>query len=260
MVKQNLHIHSNYSFDSKMTLETIAQILIADGVYYGGIADHVDFKYDKDPQEVIKNLKIRNNEIDRINNKYNGKIKLLKAVEIGSPHLYKKEVEMLNELDLDYIMGSIHDIDKNVTTSTAKRSKTYNYYEEMIEMVKANQIDVLGHIDYINRYYGEDYSDSKQIAELFFRMKDNGIIPEINTSAKRRLGKKQSTFPSITKLQRYSKMSDINNKTIIGSDAHQEDELLDNLDDAIRIAGFYNLRPVIFEKRKMKELKPPTYS
>lgn len=257
MVKQNLHIHSNYSFDSKMTLETIAQVLIADGIYYGGIADHVDFKYDKDPQEVIKNLKIRNKEIDRINNKYNGKIKLLKAVEIGSPHLYKKEVEMLNELDLDYIMGSIHDIDRNVTTSTAKRSKTYNYYEEMLKMVEANQIDVVGHIDYINRYYGSDYSDETQLNRIFYQMKANNIITEINTSASRRINEIQPFFPSIPKIKSYSKTHD---KVIIGSDAHQEDELLDNLDDAIRIAGFYNLRPVIFEKRKMKELKPPTYS
>ena len=164
---------------------------------------------------------------------------------------------MLNELDLDYIMGSIHDIDRNVTTSTAKRSKTYNYYEEMLKMVEANQIDVVGHIDYINRYYGSDYSDATQLNRIFYQMKANNIITEINTSASRRINEIQPFFPSIPKIKSYSKTHD---KVIIGSDAHQEDELLDNLDDAIRIAGFYNLRPVIFEKRKMKELKPPTYS
>jgi len=257
MKRENLHIHSNYSFDSKMSLETIAQMLIEDDIYYGGITDHVDFKYDKSVTGVINNLKLRNKEIDEINKKYHGKVKLLKAVEIGSPHLYKKEVEALSELDFDYIMGSIHDINRDAKTNTAKRSSTYAYYEEMLEMIEANQIDVVGHIDYINRYYGADYSDGTQLNKIFYQMKVNNIITEVNTSASRRIKELQPFFPSIPKIKAYSRTHD---KVIIGSDAHEGIELLDNLDKATRIAGLNNLRPVIFEKRKVKELNPPTHS
>ena len=40
---QNMHIHSNYSFDSKMKLESIAKTLIENNVKYAGITDHVEF-------------------------------------------------------------------------------------------------------------------------------------------------------------------------------------------------------------------------
>ena len=255
MLKQNMHIHSKHSWDSNMSLEIISSELIEKGIYYAGITDHIEFSHETLPY-VLTNLKIRNEEIDKLNDKYKGKIKLLKGVEISSPHLYKDKVDALRVMDIDYIIGSIHSIDKTPKTSLAKKQATYKYYEEMLKMIKANQIDVVGHIDYINRYYDGDYTDYNQLAKLFALMKQNNIITEINTSAQRR-NAKQAFFPSLDKIKLYSKTSD---KIIIGSDAHESHELFDDLDKANYIARYNDLKPVIFEKRKMKEMKPPTYS
>lgn len=255
MALANMHIHSSYSWDSKMKLTDVAETLIKNKVFYAGIADHVEFDRVK-PEMNLINLQYRNEEIDKLNDKYKGKIKLLKGVEISEPHLYKREVEKLSVLNLDFIMGSIHQIIRNPNNNLQKREYTRIYYDEMLNMVKANQIDILGHIDYINRYYNGDYSDYKQISEILYAMRENNIVLELNSSSKRR-SCKQLAFPDIDKLSMYKYYGKY---VTVGTDAHQVNELLDNLDQTEYLANMYDLKQVIFKKRKMKELEPPTYS
>ena len=255
MDKANMHIHSKYSWDCKMELEDIATMLINSGIKYGGIADHIEYDRE-DAKEVINKFKIRNLEIDKLNEKYFGKLVLLKGVEISSPHLYKDEVEKLVELKLDFIMGSIHKIDKTPKTDLEKRQAAYYYYEEILKMVKAHQIDIVGHIDYINRYYNNDYTDAGRLSDLFYQIKANGEIIELNSSGNRRIGKTQKTFPSVDKLRMYAR-SQV--PITIGSDAHELTEITDNLIEAEYTASVLGLKPVIYKRRKMIKLNPSTY-
>lgn len=245
MTKQNMHIHSKYSWDSKMEIDEIARILSENGIRYGAITDHIDFEKEPLPY-VLTKFKIRNLDIDRINEQYQGKVILLKGAEISEPHLYKNEVAQLEELKLDFLMGSIHDIDKTATTELEKFRAAYKYYRELLTMVEANQIDVVGHLDYFNRYYGKDYSSHYQISEILNAIKEKKQIIEINTSARRRLG--TTTFPSVTKICNYKTIGQDN--VIIGTDAHQYHELADNLEQAEKIVNEINLKPVIYQKRK----------
>lgn len=248
-MKQNMHIHSKYSWDcekdGKMEIEKIAKILSKNGIRYGAITDHVEF--DREPLPwVLTKLKIRNLEIDRVNELYQGKVTLLKAVEISEPHLYKQKVEALNELDLDFLMGSIHKIDKTGITNYDKIYAKYLYYSEMLKMVEAKQIDIVGHLDYIDKYYGSGYCSNYQVCDLISAIIENNLIIEINTSSKRRTN--LDLFPSIDKLSRYVILN--GNNITIGTDAHQYSELLDNLEQAESITKELNLKPVIYQKRK----------
>jgi len=244
MIKQNMHIHSKYSWDSKMEINEIAKILVEKNIRYAAITDHVEFKHES-LLSVLMNLKIRNLEIDKINKLYEGKLTLLKAVEISEPHLYKEKVEALAELRLDFIMGSIHNIDKTGTTNLEKNKIYRRYYQEVLKMIEANQIDVVGHLDYINRYYDKDYKEIKQVYEVLKAIKEHNQIIEINTSAERRMG--ANTFPSLEKICSYTlTQRDI----MIGTDAHQYNELTDNLDQAEAIVNELALKPVIYQKRK----------
>lgn len=246
----NMHIHSKYSWDCKMELEDIVKVLIDSGVTYAGICDHVEFNYEA-LMYVLTKFRIRNLEIDALNEKYQGKIKLLKGVEISSPHLYPDKVDALKELDLDFMMGSIHKINRKVKTKEEKKAGTYKYYQDVLNMVKANQVDIFGHIDYINRYYQEDYSDKDVIKEIFETIVKNDKIIEINTSAPRRTKGEYSSFPSIDKLEIYATLR---KEVTIGTDAHKLNELTYMLSENNYIAKRKNLEPVIFEKRKMIKL------
>lgn len=248
MVRQNMHIHSKYSWDcekyGRMEIEEIARILSENGIRYGAITDHVEFDTEPLPW-VLTKLKIRNLEIDRANELYQGKITLLKAVEISEPYLYKEQVEALAELGLDFIIGSIHKIDKTAVTKLERTHATNQYYREILKMIEANQIDVVGHLDYINKYYGNDYSSCYQVSDIIQAIKEHNQIIEINTSAERRCG--LNVFPNLAKIATYKFSQD---EVTIGTDAHQYSELLDNLEQADLITKELGLKPVIYQKRK----------
>ena len=244
MIKQNMHIHSNYSWDSSMKIGEIAKILYENGIRYGAITDHIEFDREELP-EVIDKLKIRNLKIDRINELYEGKLILLKAVEISEPHLYKEQVKSLEELELDFIMGSIHKIDKSAKTNSEKINAFRLHYKEVLKMIEENQIDVVGHLDYIIRYYNKDFCNFYQLKEIFTAIKENNQIIEINTSADRRC--QMNTFPELEKICQYKwNQAEI----IIGTDAHSYSELTDNLEQAEIITKEIGLRPVTYQKRK----------
>lgn len=248
MIKTNMHIHSKYSFDSKMEIEDIARILVENNVRYAAITDHVEF--DRENQKyVLWKLLIRNLEIEKVNEKYEGKLKLLKSVEISEPHWHQDKVEYLSEhADLDFIIGSHHNI-INLETSDNREYVTYLYYKQILEMIEKGNFDVLGHLDYINRYYRENYSDFNQVKEIFEALIEHHKIIEINTSAERRAGLK--IFPSIDKICRYRL---VGKDVTIGTDAHRENELVDNLEQAEYLSQKIGLKPVIFQKRKLERI------
>ncbi len=249
MIRQNMHIHSSYSWDSKLNLDTIAHILVENHISYGAITDHVEFDRE-DVLSVIKRLNIRNEEINHINQLYQGKLILLKAVEISEPHWYPDEVKELEKVeDLDFIMGSIHSIPRNAESKYEREDVYYRYYKEVIKMIQANQIDVVGHLDYINRYYGKDYSFYRQLSDIFSLLKEYDMILEMNTSAERRCH--LNTFPSLEKLVRYKL---IKNEIVLGTDAHRENELVSNLEQAELITKELGFQPVIYQKRKRIKL------
>lgn len=249
MTRQNMHIHSKYSWDcqkwGRMEVEEIAKILYENGIRYGAITDHVEF--DREPLPfVLTKFKIRNLEIDRANELYEGKVTLLKAAEISSPHLYSDKVEALNELDMDFLMGSIHKIERKSKTEYDKIHANYLYYAEMLKMIQKGQIDVVAHFDYVDRYHGKGHSSMYQVADVIKAIQEHDLILEINTSADRRTS--FSTFPSIEKLCNY-KVSG-GSQVMIGTDAHQYSELLDGLQHGEEIADELALKPVIYQKRK----------
>ena len=253
LLRENMHLHSNYSWDSFAKINDIASELVKQDINVAAVTDHVEF--DREGiDEVLTKFRIRNMEIDKINKNYDGKLKLLKGIEVTAPHLYDKEFKELKTIDFDVIIGSIHKIPKAVT-DLEKRNNTYRYYEEIKKMVKYGGFDIVGHIDYINRYYGNGYTDYGQLCEVFAEIKHQDMVIEANTSGLRRCN--QPCFPSPEKLNLYKKFS---KDITIGTDAHEIWELNNNLLNVEYLIGQLGLREVYYEKRKKKVLNPSTYS
>ena len=245
MIKANMHIHSKYSWDSKMELDAIVNELLSANIKYAGISDHIEFDRETLPY-VLTKFQMRNEEIDKLNEEYAGNIVLLKGAEISEPHLYQDSVDALSSLKLDFIMGSIHKLDKKAKTNLEILQAKYQYYKEILKMIEARQIDIVGHFDYINRYLGEGFSDYQQINEIMAAINENNLIIEINTSAARR-NCIQKTFPSYYKMKLYSLRSKL---ITIGTDAHKLDEVDDRLVEANYLSKTLDLNQVILKKRK----------
>ena len=79
----------------------------------------------------------------------NPEITLIKAVEISNSELYFKELESLNKLDLDYIIGSNHILPKNNS-----EKEILNYYKKILTIIKNGGIDTIGYLDYLHHFGG----------------------------------------------------------------------------------------------------------
>lgn len=251
MVKENMHIHSCFSWDSSLSLYDINRILLNGNIEIACITDHIEFDRES-VQEVIAKFSIRNLRIDEINriNKMNGnKLVLLKGAEIGSPYKYIEQCKFLELLDLDFVMGSEHDIKKGIEEEQEIKEEYYRYYDNILKNIETGLVDCIGHIDYINRYYNNNYYLEEQFKEIFQAIKEHNQIIEVNSSAKRRI--KICTFPDYEKLKIYKEYQDY---ITIGSDAHKKNEILDGIEEVYSISEELKLSPVYYQKRKRIKL------
>lgn len=254
MIKTNNHIHSKFSWDSKMELEDIFQKLKEGNIQYGTITDHIEFTHETLPYVIIM-LKIRNLELGKINALAKGKVILLSGVEISEPHLYKDQVDELDCINLDCILGSIHNFNRKAQTIIDKKLAYKQYYQDILKMIEKNQIDVVAHLDYINRCYDYDYSNPSQVKEILEAMIEKDIALEINTSANRRTKKNEvyyDIFPTIDKLEMYFSLG--GEKLVIGSDAHRPWEVLDNLDVVDKYPILKEKKIGIYKNRKFETI------
>ncbi len=105
-IKGDLHIHSNWS-DGASTIEEIARKAVEMGYRYVAITDHSkSLKVANGLSE--EELERRNYEIDRLNEKFKGKVKILKGAEVDI--LPDGSLDYPDEIlkELDFVVAAIH--------------------------------------------------------------------------------------------------------------------------------------------------------
>ena len=105
-IKGDLHIHSNWS-DGASTIEEIARKAVEMGYRYVAITDHSkSLKVANGLSE--EELERRNYEIDRLNERFKGKVKILKGVEVDI--LPDGSLDYPDEIlkELDFVVAAIH--------------------------------------------------------------------------------------------------------------------------------------------------------
>ncbi len=105
-MKGDLHVHSNWS-DGASTIEEIALKAIEMGYEYIAITDHsksLKVANGLSEEDLLK----RNEEIDRLNKKFQGKIKILKGTEVDI--LPDGSLDYNDEIlsQLDFVVAAIH--------------------------------------------------------------------------------------------------------------------------------------------------------
>ena len=187
----------------------------------------------KDVSDGVLDYKAYHECIELCKQKYGNKLNIKRGLEIGEPHLkpyletLKSEIE---KMDLDFIIGSVHNINSiklRLTMPSKTKSKIYeDYFNEILAMVKIADIDVIGHLDLMKRYAFADYGnyefeDYKDIIEeiLTIAIKRN-IGLEINTSGLR--NKVNEVYPKIEILNLYKMLG--GTIITIGSDSHSTDD------------------------------------
>lgn len=236
----DMHMHSIYSYDGQMRLKQMVERGKKLNLKYMAFTEHLEFNQITIKQ-FLNRYQLYKDELEQLQ-ECNPEITLIKAVEISNPELYLKELESLNKLDLDYIIGSNHILPKNNS-----EKEILNYYKKILTIIKNGGIDTIGHLDYLRRKVDDNNIDNGIIEEIFKELIKRKIALEINTSAIRRKG--LDSFPSQIKLDLYKKLG--GNIVTIGSDAHRINEIYDSIP---LIDSKYDFNKGVFIKRKFISL------
>lgn len=250
MTQFDTHMHSLYSFDSKMTLEEMRSSALNHNLSGIVITDHVELE-DK-LLALLSGYKKESERSKQIKSLSSLKLKILNGIEISEPYLRMREMPLIHQLPVDVILGSVHEIIRSQVEERDINQAYNDYYEKNLKAVATGNFDVLAHLDYIKRYYPDyEYQDKEHIIDTILKLLiQKDIVLEMNTSSKRRCG--HELFPSIEILEKYKSFG--GEKVTIGSDAHCPEEIGDRIETGYEIAKELKLTPGYFEKRKWKTI------
>ncbi|MBO0569383.1 histidinol phosphate phosphatase [Clostridium botulinum] len=191
-------------------------------------------------------------------NKYRSD-KLLLGIELGMERdLIGEGKEVINSGEFDYVIGSIHLIDKmdlyldEFYNDKSKEEAFHIYFKNMsYNLAKYDFVDSLGHIDYISRY--ASYEDPEISYDIFKEDIDEVLkvivekekSMEINT---RRLNDKRAAT-NLVKI--YKRFYELGGRTVtLGSDSHNAKDIGNRLSFGKEIADYCNLKVVYYKNRR----------
>lgn len=254
------HVHTSFSTDSELDADQACESAIRIGLDGVAFTDHLDYDFPEGITFLIDFEKYFF-VMDDMRKKYADRLKVLRALEVGiQPHVLKESMEVICRYPFDYVLASIHIVDKqNPYDKTYYEGKTKKeaytrYLEEIYFMVKnLESFDMLGHFGYIVRYadYNDRtlrYADYSDLFDMIFReLIEHGRGFELNTGTYR-IYRPDAVYDTEI-LRRYRQLG--GELICLGSDAHQTDFLAARFEyfaQVLRDAGFRYT--VHFEDRK----------
>ncbi len=249
------HIHTEVSADSDMKAEEALRQAEQRGV---GLVftEHFDFGYPYDdldfsfsPEDYRKKYESLRGDGLRL------------GVEVGMTKEAREEnAKFLKRAPFDLVIGSIHlvqgkDIYYPEFYEGRTKEDTYRaYFAAMAEEAAVQDMDVLGHIDYIARkapYENPelDYGSFRpEIDRVLKIVTDRGIVLELNT---RRFGSRRGIKELAPIYRKYHEMG--GRYVTIGSDAHNAESVAMYFKEAEEFAEAMGLEPVTFCGREMQK-------
>ncbi len=262
----DIHTHTYYSPDSMTPIRKNIEAAIDKGLSLLVTSDHIDHYADPNhPLLTHFNTEKYFNELRSLQDEYKDKIQLLIAVEIGlQPDACQWNDEFIKSHDFDMAIGSVHcvgheDVARNRRELLKNPTDWVDrYYEEMLESVKhTHNFHILGHIDYIDRYFADrslipNYNRYWEIIEAILReiiRTDRGI--EVNTGGMRRKLGYNNPKDEIIKMY-----YDLGGRIIApSSDAHRPEDIgwgIKEVESLLLDIGFDHM--TIFKDKKPVEI------
>ena len=231
----DFHIHSDFSMDGKFLMDEMAKAAIDKNIKSLCFTDHVDYEVGENKVDIDFRTNDYFRRVKQVKYKYMKEIEILAGVEIGmQPKLARRYNELIENNPFDFVIMSVHSIDgldihyDRFTENKEPIDAISQYYEYLYQCIlDFNNYDVVGHLDYIDRYFKDfshipEFKRYANIVEKILKLiisRGKGI--EINTgSIKYGLN---YYHPKIEILQMYK---DLGGEIItIGSDSHSPENI-----------------------------------
>ena len=252
-------VHSFRSHDGRASVREHCLRAVAIGLTEIGFSEHKD----TDPEDKYTAYfddALYSQEIEAAQNEFNGQLIIRKGIEIDYQKWFEKDIPaFLNVHQFDYVMGTVHFLDRVVIMSPEynegkTREEAYRgYFMAVLDSVKSGLFDFVGHLEYCNRwgiaawgaYSPEPFRDL--LTEIFTEMIAREMTLEFNTGGLHRgIG---VTLPGLETMRLYHELG--GRRMTFGSDAHHPDQLAHEFDWAMtHIKEIGEWQFVSFENRK----------
>lgn len=255
------HIHSKFSTDSHMEAIAACESALETGLKGLTFTDHVDFDYPDFDDSMLIDYEEYFHFFEKLKSDWQDRLNIQIGIEMGyQPHVLDNIVSLLDKYSFDFIINSVHVIDKmDPYTKTYYQGKTQReayerYLNVVLESVTAyDNYDVIGHIGYVARYGDFDdkplkYRDYTDILDqILMKTLEKGKGIEINTSGLRTDLK--TPIPGYDILKRYLELG--GEIITVGSDAHFKEHIAHSFDEALKYLKNIGFNYVVhYENRK----------
>ncbi|WP_318507033.1 histidinol-phosphatase HisJ family protein [Bacillus sp. T3] len=194
MYLMDYHHHTNHSFDSNAKMEDVCIQAIKRGIKEICFTEH----FSVNPlASTFGHMNFDRYFLDITNcrEKFGSLLNIKVGIELCEPHLLMEQYQdEIGPLDLDFILGSVHNIDNRKLRLVLQEHQHHAYqlyFEVLYKLVSLADIDVLAHLDLMKRYahkefglyHFPDYEEG--IREILRKAIQRNIGIEINTSGLR---------------------------------------------------------------------------
>ncbi len=170
-MKTCYHTHSDFS-DGKTSMENIVKAAVDNGFEIIGMTDHGPVPFPSAWNMPYEKITSYLQEINRLKEKYQDKITLLKGLEVDFLPGFTQINFLKKSLDLDITVGSVHyvsqfddgtpfNIDKSSDVFLRGLKDIFNndiqkfaqtYYQLVIKMITEDPPDIIAHITLLEKY------------------------------------------------------------------------------------------------------------
>lgn len=262
----DIHLHSEFSFDSDEKIENYIERAAREGVPAVGFSEHYDYDAFLDGADIgLTDIGKYKAHLENLRNSRPSP-ELLFGIEFGYGKAAESEYKRIaDSYPFDYIINSVHTLPERGDSyfpeffrGISTRQAYMNYFNAVLESVDAQfDYQIIGHIGYASRYREtpdarikyEDYSEI--LDEILKRIIARDKCLEINASS----GKSGSEFlPDKDIILRYIRLG--GKLLSYGSDAHRATDYLKKGDSALSylksigvdsLCYYKNRKPVFYK-------------
>jgi len=253
----DLHNHTTRCNHAEGSIGDYIQRAIELGIDIYGFSEHAPMDFDEGYRLAFDEMEAYVHDILTAREKYKNDIEILVGYEVDwlPGHMDKR---VLNA-DVDYLIGSVHFIDKWSFDNPEFISGWENhdvdeiwqaYFEATEAMAASGKFDIVGHFDLIKVFKYLPKQDVRLLAENALKtIKQSGMVLELNASGLRKpIGE---IYPSKMLLEEAYAL-DI--PITFGSDAHAPDQVGYGYDQAVALAKEVGYNTAVTFKGRDKKM------
>lgn len=255
-MRVDLHNHTTRCKHAEGTIDEYIQRAIELGIDIFGFSEHAPMDFDEGYRLSFDELEAYRSDILAAAARYRGQIEILLGYEVD--YLPGHMDERVLKADVDYLIGSVHFIDKwsfdNPEFIGGWKERNVDeiwqaYFEATEAMAKTGLFDIAGHFDLIKVFKYLPQKDIRILAQGALKaIKKSDMVLELNTAGLRKpIGE---IYPSETLLKEaYS----LDIPITFASDAHSVDQVGFRYEEAVALAKAAGYRKAVtFERRDRK--------